>query len=150
MITVKGVAIVGGIAALGAVSAAVLTPPARADDTWAAIAYSPSAGVVGGAANYPTREGAEESAMQACANRPPAYQPEPARDCKVAASGTAHCFALAVGPESTASSSGGYGATIEEAKAVALLHSRGWAETWFCQDNGEPKELSHQVVKAGG
>ncbi len=47
MLTVKRVAAIGGIAVFGAVSAAILASPARADDKWSAIAISVATKVVG-------------------------------------------------------------------------------------------------------
>ncbi len=77
MISVKGVATIGGIAAFGAVSAAVLAPAASADDLWAAIAYSPGTGRVGYTKDNPTREEAADEALTACG----------ASDCRVVVRG---------------------------------------------------------------
>lgn len=133
MINVKGVAAIGGIAVFGGVSALGLASPASAQDLYAAIAYSPSKGVVGVSANYPTKEGAEERAMGECVQHP-----RQAGDCKIAASSADGCVALALGPTTTEQESAGSGATLEEAEAMAMSHSSGSIKARICNDGGAP------------
>jgi len=139
MISLKGVAALGGIAVFSAVSAVGPASPVSAQDLYAAIAYSPSKGVVGGSTNYPTREGADERAMGECVSHP-----KHAGDCEIVTSSGKGCVALALGPTTTRQHSSGYGATIQEAEKLAMSHSRGSIKVRICNDGGEPAGASSE------
>lgn len=98
---------------------------------YGAIAYSTKSGASGWAYNAPTRELAEQRAMDKCKSR----------DCKVAVWFFNNCGALAVGPDGALG--GAYGETRQDAETRATRVCGNEAcrpKVWVCNKLREDEE----------
>lgn len=109
-----------------AVAVLVTASAGASAQNFGAIGFSPSSGALGWGFDYPTRQGAEDAAMQNCRK----YAP----DCKIAVSFENGCAAIAMGDTGygSASSSG-----LAKAERQTLIACRSETKNcailrWIC------------------
>jgi Domain of unknown function (DUF4189) len=108
--------VAGSAVAAGAI-AGLTAAPAKADDTYAAIAYSPQTGLYATISNASPKDEAVNAATDMC-------HQGGATDCVPVVFVGNGCVALAVNPGAR-QFAGGSGATIADAEANAVANSHG-------------------------
>ncbi|MBW0015995.1 MAG: DUF4189 domain-containing protein [Mycobacterium sp.] len=104
------------------VAGVLAIPVAHADDSWIALAYSPSKGTTTIVSGRPSQADAESDAVSHCNSH------AGVTDCVMAASST-NCVSIATdpNPSNNAVYAGGHGSTLAAADADAMSHARsGW------------------------
>jgi hypothetical protein len=115
MFTTRLAILVAGNAVAAGAIAGLTAAPAKADDTYAAISFSPTTRAIGWSSGASSKDEAINAANDTC-------RASGGTDCKMVTWVVNGCVALAV---SSTRYSGGYGNTIAEAEASALATVNG-------------------------